>query len=470
MARHDELLGLTLILVAAMLLPGCGDDSEGPNGPGDPVCSLSAQSLDFGSVAVDGSRDLTFTITNTGGGTLTGTVSGACANFSIVGEAGYSLGAGDVATVTARFAPVAAGARACTLDTGTSHCPDLACAGAGVPHGDYYVHASSGSDANPGALEEPFKTITHAVAAAGPDKTICVLPGTYDAALGEVFPIALEQGQSLLGDVPNKGSGPTPTTVYGSGYAGPAWWGDCPAVLVAADGSSIAGLSIGAPYAASTYGIYAVDVTVTISDNTFTSATTNLYGGVYASGDGASAIARNDFLTYSYGLYSYYCTGAMVVEDNLFQTMALPVDVLGALNNTVIRGNTFIGNGQSGVQVQHGVPSIENNVFNKPGGYSTNGAVSCQSSNAAPKVRGNAFMCARGVSTEYGNPDLGTSGEPGGNDFSGVTGAAVYHAGAASISAIGNTWASSPPVCGTEIVTTGGGAVTWGTGPSETCP
>jgi hypothetical protein len=187
-------------------------------------------------------------------------------------------------------------------------------------------------------------------------------------------------------------------------------------------------------------------------------------------GNGASSIARNDFLTYSYGVYSDEHTGPMTVESNLFETTAIPIDILGFSDSTLIRGNTIIGSGQCGVQVQRGLPRIENNTFNHPGGYSEYGAIICSSSEATPTVRGNVFTCARGVRIEAAEPDLGTADDPGGNDFSGVAGAAVYHMGTSSISAIGNTWPSPPPVCGTVIVTTGGGSVTWGAGVGETCP
>jgi hypothetical protein len=101
-----------------------------------------------------------------------------------------------------------------------------------------------------------------------------------------------------------------------------------------------------------------------------------------------------------------------------------------------------------------------------PGGYAEYGAIRCT---ASPTVRGNVFTCARGVLIGYGNPDLGTAGDFGSNDFSGVTGEAVYHAGTSSVSAVGNIWASQPPVCGAGIVTTGTGSVTWATG-GKTCP
>ena len=68
---------------------------------------------------------------------------------------------------------------------------------------DWYVDAQAGSDLNSGSsAAAAWKTITHALAsipALGPE-TIHVAPGTYDAALGEVFPWVLRSQAVLQGD------------------------------------------------------------------------------------------------------------------------------------------------------------------------------------------------------------------------------------------------------------------------------
>jgi hypothetical protein len=435
-----------------------------------PVCELDPTGLDFGLVEIGSSTDLSFTIRNTGGGTLSGTVSSPCGGFSIIGSAAYSLGPQESATFTVRFTPVGVGGVGCAIETGSGYCGDVASTGVSVPHADYYVDASRGSDTNPGTLGAPFKTVTHAVASAGPSKVIFIAPGTYDTALGETFPISLQSGESLLGDVPNKGAGPTPTIIYGSGDADPAPGNDLLAAILGADGASISGLSISAPYTATTHGIYFVNASVSITDNTLGSETTSLYGGVYVVGNGVSAISRNDFKTVSYGTYCAHCTGGMIVESNLFESMSIPVDVAGTTDNSTFRGNTFVGSGQCGIQVQGGAPLIENNTFNKPGGYANYGAIVSNGGAANPMIRGNTFVCARGIRIIFGTADIGTAPDPGGNNFSGVTGAAIYHGGTGAVNAVGNTWANQPPGCGTDIVITDVGTVTWGTGVGESCP
>jgi Regulator of chromosome condensation (RCC1) repeat/Abnormal spindle-like microcephaly-assoc'd, ASPM-SPD-2-Hydin/IPT/TIG domain len=74
-----------------------------------PTLSLSPQNLDFGSVAVGGSKDLVLTVTNSGAGTLTGTAT-ASGSFSVIAGAALSVTAGQSQEVTVRFAPATTGA------------------------------------------------------------------------------------------------------------------------------------------------------------------------------------------------------------------------------------------------------------------------------------------------------------------------------------------------------------------------
>src|SRR5207247_9495894 len=79
-----------------------------------PTLSVTpSTSVDFGTVTVGGSADRSFTVTNTGGGTLTGTASSA-APFSVISGGSFSLGAGASQTAVARFSPTVAGSFAGT--------------------------------------------------------------------------------------------------------------------------------------------------------------------------------------------------------------------------------------------------------------------------------------------------------------------------------------------------------------------
>ncbi len=75
----------------------------------EPVISVTPGSQDFGNVNVGSFADRTFTVQNTGGGTLNGSAS-TSDPFSIESVGSYSLGAGSSQIVTARFSPTSAGA------------------------------------------------------------------------------------------------------------------------------------------------------------------------------------------------------------------------------------------------------------------------------------------------------------------------------------------------------------------------
>jgi hypothetical protein len=92
-------------------------------GTGDlaPVCSVSKDELDFETIAAgEISSPQSFSIKNTGGGTLGGSVSEICADFEITsGSGAYSLAAGESVTVQVRFAPQSAGSKRCNVTAST---------------------------------------------------------------------------------------------------------------------------------------------------------------------------------------------------------------------------------------------------------------------------------------------------------------------------------------------------------------
>ncbi|HLK50487.1 MAG TPA: choice-of-anchor D domain-containing protein, partial [Bryobacteraceae bacterium] len=97
-AWHGTLIDLTPYSVV-LTPPGPGEEPAG-----SVVLSASASSLDFGTVSVGQTKDLTVTVTNTGSAsvTLTGSVAGP---FRLQ-PASFTLSAGAQQTVTVRFAPV----------------------------------------------------------------------------------------------------------------------------------------------------------------------------------------------------------------------------------------------------------------------------------------------------------------------------------------------------------------------------
>jgi hypothetical protein len=127
-------LSAEVVSPAAGTVPGPASDPIEGRGGHVPVCLVNPTSLAFGSVIIGETKDLSFRITNTGGGTLIGTVSETHAEYSIVGDATYSLGADESKIFTVRFSPVApAGTKTCTVTTGCTS--NVNCTGTAVAAG-----------------------------------------------------------------------------------------------------------------------------------------------------------------------------------------------------------------------------------------------------------------------------------------------------------------------------------------------
>ncbi len=97
-----------------------------------PTCDVTPTSIDFGTIGVGGTADDTFTITNTGGGTLVGSVTESCDHYEITdGGGAFALAPVDELVVTVRFEPTTDGSHLCTVDLGTGLCPGVELTGIG---------------------------------------------------------------------------------------------------------------------------------------------------------------------------------------------------------------------------------------------------------------------------------------------------------------------------------------------------
>jgi plastocyanin len=128
---------------------GTGCSVVSCTGLGESPCQVSPTSLDFGTIAPATTKDLTFAITNRGSGTLAGTANSPCGQFTIQGTADYTLSPTQSATITVRFT-AGSGKACCTIETGSTDCPDLACTGSGG------VELSSGNLGNGGTYSHTF--------------------------------------------------------------------------------------------------------------------------------------------------------------------------------------------------------------------------------------------------------------------------------------------------------------------------
>lgn len=114
-----------MALLLLLLLAGCGRRHKLPSELiGEPRCLVSPTTIDFGTVTIGQSAERTFTIANTGEGTLSGTVSEGCPDYSIVGSTSYGLAAGQSATIRIRFEPLSPGQKNCDIATGSTCATD----------------------------------------------------------------------------------------------------------------------------------------------------------------------------------------------------------------------------------------------------------------------------------------------------------------------------------------------------------
>jgi len=340
---------------------------------------------------------------------------------------------------------------------------------------DYYVDAVNGSNSSGGTTPATaFKTITYAVSQAGINKKIKVLPGLYDTAgNGETFPITLLEGQELTGDPDEWGDGTAATEITGSGAVGSTSYY---AAFVCGENSVITGFKIGNTFYQSLFFcIYIGDVSASVLKNTLMQLSS--YGGVILENSGSAKninIADNFISTASYGIYIYVVEANINISQNVL--VDSKIDVVNASTATLIYDNLFsgAGGGTFAVMVENGYPVIQENTFDNPGGYGGQAAIYCQYA-ANPKIRGNDFNCVNAIKTmtnaNTADPDIGTSGDPGFNDFTHVTGYVINKGdnnASINLYAIGNTWPVYPPVLDTHVyIEAVGDRVYYGTGASD---
>ena len=153
----------------------------------------------------------------------------------------------------------------------------------------FYVNPVTGSDTNTGSRLSPFKSLTRALKV---DKTPLMIQlgsGTYSAASGEVFPLVISAGVTLVGNEANKGAG---IVISGSGeYQSPSF-GVQNITLLLLDDASLMGVTVTNPTAKGT-GVWIESATANVANNTFSYCGRE---GVFTTGNAKPAIVDNLFV------------------------------------------------------------------------------------------------------------------------------------------------------------------------------
>ncbi|EMJ66264.1 MULTISPECIES: DUF1565 domain-containing protein [Leptospira] len=284
----------------------------------------------------------------------------------------------------------------------------------------FYVDSISGNDStNPGTKSAPFRTITKAILALKNSsiKVIAVAPGTYDATIGETFPITIPEGVNIYGDINGKG------LIGGASslYAGPP-------------------------------------------------GTTPKTGVTLISGNGADSVSNRDNVTLTLR-NSSQISGFKITNPRPYDSQRLSVIVLlNAINSAKVHKNTI-----EGVMGGHGIIIDSNNyeatlqggnVISGNSIYSNLTGINDFTSSASKvnKVENNIITKNNiGINSEHIRLDLGqgSTGSVGGNVFSCNDHQDLYLSSSTAVTlyALSNAWDHMPPTVwdhysgsGTDIV------------------
>ena len=258
-----------------------------------------------------------------------------------------------------------------------------------------YVDSRAGNDANGGTFGTPLRTITQAIAAAQPGMVIQLAPGTYSAESGEQFPLRVPAGVTLRGSASSRGQG---IEIVGGGrFLSRTQAGQSVAVVLE-NGAQVQGLTVSNPSIRGT-GIWVEGGTASILSSTLSGSHRE---GVFLSGNANATVRGNVF----------YRNGG--------NGMAITKQSRG-----LIVGNVFEATGYGVAIGDQAAPTLRNNrIVGNRDGVIINGL-------SRPTLRGNTIENNQNdgvVVIGQALPDLGSSGNPGGNQIRGNGRNAVFNA------------------------------------------
>lgn len=240
----------------------------------------------------------------------------------------------------------------------------------GGPNFDYYVDAVSGDDANPGTSDAPFKTISEAFAVAVAGDVVKALPGTYDQANGESFPLTQLTGVVLIGDEPTKGSGGGGASTIIDGTCGGCTW----SIIEMDAGAVIAGFKIVGE---------AIQWVEFVGGSNNVARNNDISGmkyGLYVGGGTNHVITGNDISNMGIaGIYFQFGSpGALVAGNNLTSNnIGIYYPAPGGPAGGRIQNNTITSNG-TGVWME---VSAAGDLGGGPDGSAGGNLLSCNSDN-----------------------------------------------------------------------------------------
>lgn len=268
-----------------------------------------------------------------------------------------------------------------------------------------YVNPMTGNDTNTGSRLSPFKSLTHALKLTQIPTIIHLESGTYSAASGEVFPMIIPGGVTVVGNEANKGVG---IVISGSGeYQSPSF-GMQNITLLLRDNASLLGVTVTNPSAKGT-GIWIESAAPTLANNTLRDCGRE---GIFTTG-----------------------TAKPTIVDNIFVQNAASGLVMAGYSQGEVLRNVFQRNPLGIAISDFAAPTIANNKL------SENRAAIALSRNAQPVIRQNLIVKnTQGGLFINGNalPDLGNTQDPAANIFRDNNEFDLYNATTQKLVSVGN--------------------------------
>ena len=258
-----------------------------------------------------------------------------------------------------------------------------------------YVNPVQGNDSNAGSRSSPFKSLTRALQLRKTPVVIQLTSGSYRAANGEVFPIIIPAGVTVVGNEANKGTG---IVITGSGeYQSPSF-GSQNVTLLLQGNASILGVTVTNPASRGT-GIWIESADANVANNTFINCGRE---GIFVTGTAKPAILDNLFRqNAASGLMMARHSKGEVLR-NAFHQNALGI-AISDFAAPLIADNTITDNRSAIAISRNAKPVLRHNLVSKntQGGMLVNG-------NAIPDL-GNNQDAAGNIFTNNSQFDLDNS-------------------------------------------------------------
>ena len=243
-----------------------------------------------------------------------------------------------------------------------------------------YVHPTTGSDSNSGSQQAPLKTISQALKQAASGTKIHLVEGDYNASSGEIFPLIVPFGVTIIGNESNKGSG---IIINGSGrYLSRIFAGQNVAIILnnaarlrgvtvtnsASRGTAVWIESSSPTVANCTFinsqreGVFITgDANPAIKDNIFTQNSAN---GISITKNSQGEIRGNSCFNTGFGIAISDSATPRLIDNQIYENRS--AIVVSGDARPFLRENICENNIQDGLTVvANALPNIGNNI--KPG-------------------------------------------------------------------------------------------------------